>query len=166
MFILCCGVGGGGCVVSATCDAFEESTQDKRYGCISIDVTIGISEASRLRLLSGWFGGVRRSLHLSPGLPGPLLKLGLFPVEGLIISPCFNSGVKVSPQNDNLVYTASLDQTIKLWDLRSGPSLKPVLTFAEEKTSNSRPGKEKPLTAFDVNCADRFIAAGTEQVLF
>ena len=75
-----------------------------------------------------------------------------------------NSGVKVSPQNVNLVYTGSLDQTIKLWDLRTGPSLKPVVTFAEEKTS--RPGKEKPLTAFDVNCADRFIAAGTEQVPF
>lgn len=71
-------------------------------------------------------------------------------------------GVKISPQNVNLVYTGSLDQTIKLWDLRNGSSLKPVLTFAEEKTTGHK--KEKPLTTFDVNCSDMFIAAGTEQV--
>lgn len=74
-----------------------------------------------------------------------------------------DSGVKVSPRNANLFYTGSLDQTLKLWDLRTGSVQKPVSVFHEERAALNF-GKEKPLTTFDVNCDDRFIAAGTEQV--
>jgi WD40 repeat protein len=77
------------------------------------------------------------------------------------------SGLKVSPQNANLIYTGSLDQTIKLWDLRTGSVQKPASTFTETTTGKMINGKRgKPLTAFDVNCDDRFLAAGTEQVQF
>ena len=55
-----------------------------------------------------------------------------------------------------------------MWDLRETAAQKPVLTFMETaaagKMINGKRGK--PLTAFDVNCSDQFIAAGTEQVRF
>jgi WD40 repeat protein len=73
-----------------------------------------------------------------------------------------NTGVKIDPQNGNLVYSGSLDATIKLWDLRSNTVNKPVATFEEAKDGGK--SQPKPFTAFDVNCAGMFIAAGTEQV--
>ncbi|KAL0279052.1 UNVERIFIED_CONTAM: hypothetical protein PYX00_000692 [Menopon gallinae] len=64
------------------------------------------------------------------------------------------SNVRISQKSENLVYTASLDGRIKLWDLRKENCVK------ELKDENGI----KPLTCFDVSCDDRLICAGTELV--
>lgn len=64
------------------------------------------------------------------------------------------TNVRISKKSENLVYTASLDGRIKLWDLRKENSVK------ELKDENGI----KPLTCFDVSCDERIICAGTELV--
>jgi WD40 repeat protein len=70
------------------------------------------------------------------------------------------TGVVSSPLNDNLIYTGT-SEAVKLWDLRTSTS-KSVHQF--EATFEGQQRKKKPLTAFDVNKDDLFLASGTEVV--
>ncbi|XP_018909071.2 WD repeat-containing protein 89 isoform X1 [Bemisia tabaci] len=69
------------------------------------------------------------------------------------------SNVRISSQNTNLVFSGSLDGTIKLWDLRR--SSKCVKTFQDDTRGDD---KLKPITSFDINCDNRVLCAGTELV--
>lgn len=84
------------------------------------------------------------------------------------------SGVKFSPVDVNLVYTCSPQECVKLWDLRDYRT--PARTFVDASTENGKPRSnqnghantflpKKPLICFDVNTNDKFLAAGTEQVV-
>ncbi|GAB0088431.1 WD repeat-containing protein 89 [Sergentomyia squamirostris] len=66
-------------------------------------------------------------------------------------------GVKFLNRDSNLFLSGQSGGSIVLHDKRVK---EPVATF-EDTTSGSR----KPFTAFDVNCNDRVICAGTEQIL-
>lgn len=62
------------------------------------------------------------------------------------------SNVRFSPKSENLVYTASLDGKIRIWDLRRQNCVKEL----KDESGN------KPLSCFDVSFDDKFICAGTE----
>ena len=67
--------------------------------------------------------------------------------------------VKFSSKDDQLVYTCSSEEPVKLWDLRDTKS--PAKVFKDESETDHK----KPLISMDVNCEDMFLAAGTEQVV-
>lgn len=67
------------------------------------------------------------------------------------------TGVKFSHDN-NLVYSSSLDGTIKVFDLRSNACIK------EFKDDLVEPTKLKPLNCFDISNDENFICAGTEVI--
>ncbi|XP_050300064.1 WD repeat-containing protein 89 [Anthonomus grandis grandis] len=69
-------------------------------------------------------------------------------------------GNKFSPRNNNLLYTASSDGSIKVWDLREAKES--VFTFSD--TTRAENGLLKPLNSFDVSPCDRLLAGGTELV--
>ncbi|CAG9762161.1 unnamed protein product [Ceutorhynchus assimilis] len=63
---------------------------------------------------------------------------------------------KFSQKDNNVLYTASADGTVKLWDLRTS---KTAITFADTTLEDSDP--IKPLSSFDVSPCDKLLAAGT-----
>ena len=78
------------------------------------------------------------------------------------------SGIKFSPENVNYLYTCSPQECIKLWDLRDYKS--PARSFIDCSTPSENGNTntaipKKPMICFDVNRNDKFIAAGTEQVV-
>ena len=84
------------------------------------------------------------------------------------------SGIRFSPKNENLLYTCSPQECIKLWDLRDYQ--KPARTFVDTstqkgKTENRHNGEggtscpKKPLISMDVSIDDKFLVGGTEQVV-
>ncbi|XP_063238947.1 WD repeat-containing protein 89 isoform X2 [Bacillus rossius redtenbacheri] len=70
-------------------------------------------------------------------------------------------GATFSPKNDNLLYTCSMDGTVKLWDLRT--DLTSCKTEFKDGTYGAT-GAPKPLTSFDVAPDDRFVCAGSQLV--
>jgi len=84
------------------------------------------------------------------------------------------TGLRFSPQNESLVYTASSLDSVKLWDLRSGTD-KPAKVFMDTSLADSGPEKgggrrgghveKKSVISFDVSSDDAFLAAGTAQVV-
>lgn len=65
--------------------------------------------------------------------------------------------VRFAPDNENLIYTGSQNEFIRLWDLRqSGDCVKHF------KDTSSEAGSEKPLLSFDISCDGRFLSGGTE----
>ena len=53
------------------------------------------------------------------------------------------TGLRFSPQNESLVYTASSLDSVKLWDLRSGTD-KPAKVFMDTSLADSGPEKGIP----------------------
>ncbi|XP_071958552.1 WD repeat-containing protein 89-like isoform X2 [Antedon mediterranea] len=65
------------------------------------------------------------------------------------------TGVRFSPCNPNVLYSCSMDGTIRGWDMRS----------KRNKAQQIFTGYEgNVFTSFDVNCTDSVICAGTEKV--
>ncbi|KAL3860612.1 hypothetical protein ACJMK2_010710 [Sinanodonta woodiana] len=65
------------------------------------------------------------------------------------------TGVSFGHEEPHLLYSSSLDKTVRCWDTRMDLK-KAVQTFeGYEKTNNL-------FTSFDVNCNDRLVCAGTE----
>ncbi|PSN36389.1 WD repeat-containing protein 89 [Blattella germanica] len=69
------------------------------------------------------------------------------------------SNIKFCPTDSHLVYSSSLDGTIKLWDTRLDNNI--VKEFKDDSEGNDQ---LKPLTDFDVSHNNRFISAGTELI--
>ncbi|KDR16692.1 WD repeat-containing protein 89 [Zootermopsis nevadensis] len=67
--------------------------------------------------------------------------------------------IKFSPNDVHLVYSASADGTIKLWDLRIGNQ-----TVKEFKDDTEGSENLKPLSDFDVASNSHFICGGTELI--
>ncbi|PNF15923.1 WD repeat-containing protein 89 [Cryptotermes secundus] len=67
--------------------------------------------------------------------------------------------VRFSPGDESLVYSASSDGTIKLWDLRIGNQ-----SAKEFKDDTEDSEKLKPLSDFDIAADGRFICGGTELI--
>lgn len=71
-----------------------------------------------------------------------------------------------SKTDSNLLFTSSIDCTIKLWDLRSPD--KPSLVFKDTSDTDKHVGPpingEKPVLCFDTSADDRLLCGGTEQV--
>lgn len=65
------------------------------------------------------------------------------------------TGVKFSQKDWNILYTSSTDGTVKKWDMRDKHD-KPSHIFEGFAETNN------VFTAFDVNCNDKVICAGTE----
>jgi len=74
------------------------------------------------------------------------------------------TGVANTPGDSNQLVTCSLDQTVKVWDLRQ-PVSSPVHTLRDNSKHNSGPPSNpgKPFISVAVNSAG-LVAAGTEQV--
>ncbi|XP_065562081.1 WD repeat-containing protein 89-like isoform X2 [Artemia franciscana] len=68
--------------------------------------------------------------------------------------------VRYSKLDSNLIYTSSMDRTIKRWDIRIKESC--VNTF-KDNTEGPEPHQWKPFSTMDVNCSDTFICGGTEK---
>lgn len=77
------------------------------------------------------------------------------------------SGLKFSHENPNVLFSCSVDQSIKLWDLRLSMDNNQHCKMFKDSSRESNPklSKVKPFTAFDISCDDRYICAGTEKVL-
>ncbi|KAK7862519.1 hypothetical protein R5R35_008990 [Gryllus longicercus] len=67
------------------------------------------------------------------------------------------TGVKVGAGEDDVVFTSSLDGTIKLWDLRLHNNM-----VREYKDASEGDDKLKPISSFDISSKKTVIAAGTE----
>ena len=77
-------------------------------------------------------------------------------------------GLKFNPNDDEVFFTASADESVKMWDLRESREK----SVAEFRVANSGEKKEqgrcypgKPLASFDVSKDGRFLCSGTEQVI-
>ncbi|XP_033115722.1 WD repeat-containing protein 89-like isoform X2 [Anneissia japonica] len=65
------------------------------------------------------------------------------------------TGVRFSPRNPNVLYSCSMDGTIRGWDTR----------IKSNKAQQIFTGYEgNVFTSFDVNCSDSIICAGTEKI--
>lgn len=73
------------------------------------------------------------------------------------------TGLRFSHNDGNLVWTSSLDGTVKIWDIRSDKCERKFETNSDEE-SNDTDCRAKPLTAFDVSLDERILCAGTELV--
>lgn len=75
-------------------------------------------------------------------------------------SSCFQAhskevtGLRFCPTNPNILYSSSLDYTIKLRDLRTNK-------FEQTYTHKDEEGKGKQFTCLDVNCSGEFLCSGT-----
>ncbi|XP_046387163.1 WD repeat-containing protein 89 isoform X2 [Ischnura elegans] len=72
------------------------------------------------------------------------------------------TGLRFSPKSDHLLYSSSLDGSIKLWDIRSSTTDGCASEFTGKWTSDDGSCVRHPLTAFDVCNRDRIVVAGTE----
>lgn len=66
--------------------------------------------------------------------------------------------VKFSSKNEHLLYSSSLDGTVKIHDIRSRTCV------AELKDDSEGPSELKPLSSFDLSSDENFGSAGTELV--
>ncbi|KAM9293938.1 WD repeat-containing protein 89 [Gastrophryne carolinensis] len=71
------------------------------------------------------------------------------------VRPAVLSGVRFSHSNNNLLFSACSDSTVKLWDVRA-PSTEAVQIF------NGYPSNV--FISFDISCNDLVVCAGTEKV--
>ncbi|CAG0889481.1 unnamed protein product [Cyprideis torosa] len=72
------------------------------------------------------------------------------------------SGVKFCNTRSEVLLTAGREGCVRLWDLRCKP-FNFVHTYSgSEMTRN--PGRAKKILSFDIDCQDRLICAGTEQL--
>ncbi|XP_066965156.1 WD repeat-containing protein 89 [Macrobrachium rosenbergii] len=69
------------------------------------------------------------------------------------------TGIRYSPTDNNLLWTSSLDGTLKIWDVRTGQCEKTLETKSDDEKSCI-----KPLTSFDVSLNERIVCAGTELI--
>lgn len=68
------------------------------------------------------------------------------------------TGIRFSRSDSNILWTSSLDGSIKLWDLRSSLCEKELVG----KTETSE--VSKPITCFDISMNERILCGGTELV--
>ncbi|XP_065583409.1 WD repeat-containing protein 89-like isoform X3 [Artemia franciscana] len=68
--------------------------------------------------------------------------------------------VRYSKLDSNLIYTSSMDRTIKRWDIRIKDS---CVNKFKHNTEGPEPHQWKPFSTMDVNCSDTFICGGTEK---
>lgn len=67
------------------------------------------------------------------------------------------TGLKFCPVNNNLLYSSSLDNTIKLFDLRSNE-------FEHSFEHKDKANKGREYSCLDVNCSGEFLCSGTTLV--
>ncbi|KAF2895918.1 hypothetical protein ILUMI_10254 [Ignelater luminosus] len=67
-------------------------------------------------------------------------------------------GVQFCPDNNNLLYTASSDANVRLWDLRLSDKL--VAQFSDTTIKESQNCRQ--IISFDISSNNRLVAAGTE----
>ncbi|XP_071445469.1 WD repeat-containing protein 89 [Hetaerina americana] len=72
------------------------------------------------------------------------------------------TGLRFSPKNDRLLYSSSLDGSVKLWDIRTSNGEGCVSEFSGKWNNDDGTHTRHGLTAFDVCNRDRIVAAGTE----
>ncbi|XP_051162090.1 WD repeat-containing protein 89 [Leptopilina boulardi] len=67
-------------------------------------------------------------------------------------------GIKFSPTSRNIIYTATADGYVRMFDLRLKEKL--VLEIKDDVKGS----KPKPLASFDISCDERLLAGGTELI--
>ncbi|XP_032669740.1 WD repeat-containing protein 89 [Odontomachus brunneus] len=72
-------------------------------------------------------------------------------------------GIKFNSTSNNILYTATNDGGIKIFDLRDIGDNKAQLIMELDDNYNTEDGKARSLVSFDVSSDDKFLAAGTEQ---
>lgn len=118
-------------------------------------------------------------IHVAPSLDSTLVAAALstghvnvYKTDGLVRINQFQphqeniTGIKFSPENESELYTCSLDQTVKLWDLRDMKSAKRTFKDTSDKNKHNGPpmDSKKPINTFDISCDGKVVCAGTEQV--
>lgn len=68
------------------------------------------------------------------------------------------TGIKVCPDDNNLIFTSSMDGTVKMWDVRLNKNF-----VHQYQDSSEGDNKLKPLTSFDISPKKPLIVAGSEQ---
>ena len=68
------------------------------------------------------------------------------------------TGIKFSKSDSNILWTSSLDGSIKMWDLRSSQCEKELQGKTETSTVS------KPITCFDISNNEKILCGGTELV--
>ncbi|XP_043472823.1 WD repeat-containing protein 89 [Leptopilina heterotoma] len=67
-------------------------------------------------------------------------------------------GIKFSPTSRNIIYTATADGYIRMFDLRTKGKL------GLEIKDDVKGAKPKPIASFDISCDERLLAGGTELI--
>lgn len=68
------------------------------------------------------------------------------------------TGIKFSQSDSNILWTSSIDSSIKMWDLRSSQCEKEFQGKSETSVNS------KPITCFDISNNERILCGGTELV--